>query len=119
MPNKHFSLRHSPLKHLSIKNRLLLAAILWLSAMILAAGYLIPSMVKDYLVEDAQSQLRLSMDELTANLEADSNGRLSLSRRLSDPRFNQPYSGVYWTMTIGENSGENSIRSRSLGQNSG
>ena len=114
MSNKHFSLRYSPLKHLSIKNRLLLAAILWLSAMILAAGYLIPSMVKDYLVEDAQSQLRLSMDELTANLEADSNGRLSLSRRLSDPRFNQPYSGVYWSMTIGENSSENSIRSRSL-----
>ncbi|WP_165311579.1 ATP-binding protein [Vibrio ziniensis] len=110
MPNKHDSLKRASLKHLSIKNRLLLAATLWLSAMILAAGYLIPSMVKDYLIEDAQSQLRLSMDEITANLEADKTGRLSLSRRLSDPRFNQPYSGVYWSMQIGEHA----IRSRSL-----
>ena len=70
--------------------------------MILAAGYLIPSMIKGYLVEDAQSQLRLSMDEITANLETDQNGRLILSRRLSDPRFNQPYSGIYWTINVGD-----------------
>ncbi|ENM5859332.1 ATP-binding protein, partial [Vibrio mimicus] len=65
MPAKPHALRH-----LSLKTRLLLAATLWLSAMILAAGYLIPNLIHQYLIQDVQSQLQLSMDEITANLEA-------------------------------------------------
>ncbi|USD40069.1 ATP-binding protein [Vibrio sp. SCSIO 43135] len=100
----------SYIKRLSLKSRLLLAASLWLSAMILAAGIIIPSLVNDYLVGDVKSQLRLAMDEITANIEADQNGQLSLTSRLSDPRFNQPYSGLYWAAK----SGEQTLRSRSL-----
>ncbi|EEX41466.1 ATP-binding protein [Vibrio furnissii] len=105
MPN-----RTSPFKRLSLKSRLLLAATLWLSAMILSAGYIIPSLVKDYLVSDVKTQLRLSMDEITANLEANNRGSLSLAIRLSDPRFYQPYSGLYWTASVGSQE----LRSRSL-----
>ncbi|EMW7173092.1 ATP-binding protein [Vibrio fluvialis] len=105
MPN-----RESPFKRLSLKSRLLLAATLWLGAMILAAGYIIPSLVKEYLVSDVQNQLRLSMDEITANLEANDRGGLSLAIRLSDPRFYQPYSGLYWTASVGDQE----LRSRSL-----
>lgn len=103
-------IKRSILKRLSLKSRLLLAAVLWLSTMILAAGYGIPSLVKEYLVADASKQLELSLDEITANLESDNQGQLGLLVRLSDPRFNQPYSGLYWTIT----SGKQALRSRSL-----
>jgi signal transduction histidine kinase len=97
-------------KKLSLKSRLLLAAAFWLSAMILAAGVGIPKLVSDYLVQDTKDQLSLSMDEITANIEVDSEGKLIMPSRLSDPRFNQPYSGIYWTIkTKGDE-----LRSRSL-----
>lgn len=102
--------RTSALKRLSLKSRLLLAATFWLGTMILAAGIGIPTLIKDYLVNDVQGQLRLAMDEITANLEATPQGNLVLSSRLSDPRFSQPYSGLYWTAS----SDDQSLRSRSL-----
>ncbi|MBF9000691.1 ATP-binding protein [Vibrio nitrifigilis] len=98
-------------KHqLSIKSRLLWAAALWLSVMLVAAGYLIPNLVKHYLVQDAQDQMSLAMDEITANLGANDNGQLTLPVRLSDPRYSQPYSGLYWTIHMGHDT----LRSRSL-----
>ncbi|ATC57404.1 ATP-binding protein [Vibrio anguillarum] len=100
----------SALKRLSLKSRLLLAATFWLGTMILAAGIGIPTLIKNYLVNDVQGQLRLAMDEITANLEATPQGNLVLSSRLSDPRFSQPYSGLYWTAS----SHDQSLRSRSL-----
>ncbi len=78
--------------------------------MILAAGYLIPNLIHQYLLEDVQNQLQLSMDEITANLEANPQGQLTLTTRLADPRFTQPYSGLYWSATLGDQT----LRSRSL-----
>ncbi len=97
-------------KKLSLKSRLLLAAAFWLSSMILAAGIGIPKLVNDYLVKDVKEQLALSMDEITANLETNEQGKLVLFSRLSDPRFNQPYSGLYWTASTKKDE----LRSRSL-----
>ena len=85
-------------KQLSLKNRLLLAAIIWLSAMILAAGVGIPLLVKEYLVGDVKSQLQLSMDQITANIEVGGKDHLIVGTQLSDPRYRQPYSGLYWAI---------------------
>ncbi|MGC9493298.1 ATP-binding protein [Vibrio genomosp. F10] len=98
------------LKNISLKSRLLLAAAFWLGAMILAAGLGIPKLVKDYLTDDIKQQLSLAMDELTANIETDTNGNLVMLSRLSDPRFYQPYSGLYWTAKTTDKT----LRSRSL-----
>lgn len=100
----------SPLKRLSLKNRLLFAAALWLITMLLAAGYFIPQVVHRYLVEEVQQQLERSFDEITANLTVNESGMLGLSHRLSDPRFYQPYSGLYWTAATTNQE----LRSRSL-----
>ncbi|MBW3696763.1 ATP-binding protein [Vibrio sp. T187] len=106
--NVHLSKKN--LKNISLKSRLLLAAAFWLGAMILAAGLGIPKLVHDYLVDDVKQQLSLAMDELTANIETDKNGELVMLGRLSDPRFYQPYSGLYWTAMTSEQT----LRSRSL-----
>lgn len=97
-------------KHLSLRNRLLAAAALWLGVMILIAGLLIPNLIKTYLEDDIKSQLSLSMDELTANLDVSDTGQLVMPYRLSDPRFSQPYSGLYWMAS----SEHQVLRSRSL-----
>ncbi len=99
------------LKRLSIKSRLVLAAVIWLSAMILAAGVIIPTQVYHYMVDDARSQLSVFMDEIAAQLEVDQRGgHLALATPLSDPRFSQPYSGLYWSASTKTSL----VRSRSL-----
>lgn len=106
MPSKKLSL----IKQLSLKNRLVLAAVIWLTAMIIAAGVMVPSQVYNYMVTDTKSQLSIYMDEITGNLEVNKEGVLTLSTQLSDPRFSQPYSGLYWSASTQDNQ----IRSRSL-----
>ncbi|EID0030183.1 GHKL domain-containing protein [Vibrio alginolyticus] len=109
MPNRN-RLPLNAIKRLSIKSRLVLAAIVWLTAMILAAGVTIPTQVYNYMVDDTRSQLSIFMDEVAAQLEVDNTGHLSLAAQLSDPRFNRPYSGLYWSAST-----EASLeRSRSL-----
>ena len=62
------------------------------------------------MVDDVKQQLSLTMDELTANIETNDSGNLIMAERLSDPRFNQPYSGIYWRAATQDQI----IRSRSL-----
>ncbi|MGR5488429.1 ATP-binding protein, partial [Vibrio alfacsensis] len=93
MPDISATRLKTEFKRLSLKTRLLLAATLWLSAMMIAAGILIPGLVRDYLSQDLETKLGLTMDEIAANLEVNKQGQLVLQTRLSDPRFNQPYSG--------------------------
>ncbi len=100
----------SKFKRLSLKTRLVLAATAWLSAMTLAAGVSIPGLVKNYLVDDLKRQMSLSMDEIIANLDTNEQGELSLSAKISDPRYSRPYSGFYWSIT----DETQTIRSRSL-----
>ncbi|UTV30232.1 ATP-binding protein [Photobacterium atrarenae] len=94
----------------SLRSRLLLAATVWLVAITLAAGYLVPSFIKSYLIDQEAQQLALYVDELTARVEFNPNGRITLPERLSNPRFRSPYSGLYWTVIVNDNQ----FRSRSL-----
>lgn len=98
------------IRKLSLKTRLLLAATLWLSAMLLMAGVAIPGLVRDYLDQELQQQLGYTMDEVVANLELNKQGNLDLTTPLSDPRYNQPYSGFYFSIS----SADQTMRSRSL-----
>lgn len=97
------------IQRMSLKNRLLLAAFLWLSTMIVAAGVGIPLLVRDYLINDVKSQLNLAMDQIAANTEAQ-NGKIILATQLSNPKFSRPYSGLYWSI----HTGKQTLRSRSL-----
>lgn len=106
MPNR----KRYPLKRLSLRSRLVLAAIVWLTAMVIAAGVTVPKQVFNYMLDSTNDQLSLYLDELSASVEVDSEGKLTLTTPLSDPRFNQPYSGLYWSI---EN-GADELRSRSL-----
>ncbi|MGR5062939.1 ATP-binding protein [Photobacterium sp. DNB22_13_2] len=94
----------------SLRSRLLIAAAAWLLAITLAAGYLMPSFIKTYLVDQEKHQLYIYLDELTAQIDVDNNGSLLPPKTLSNPRFQQPYSGLYWSVNVDNKE----LRSRSL-----
>lgn len=98
------------LKRLSLRSRLVLAAVVWLTAMIIAAGVTVPKQVFNYMLDSTNEQLSLYLDELSASIEVDESGKLTLATPLSDPRFNRPYSGLYWSI----NNDADELRSRSL-----
>ncbi|MEZ8103003.1 ATP-binding protein [Vibrio bivalvicida] len=106
MPNNKRSL----LRRLSLKSRLVLAAVVWLTAMVVAVGVSVPNQVFNYMADDAKSQLSIYMDEISAAIEADESGNITLASNLSDPRFNRPYSGIYWSAKTNTDL----LRSRSL-----
>ena len=106
MPN---SKRHL-LQRLSLRSRLVLAAVVWLTAMIIAAGITVPQQVYSYMVDDTKEQLSLYLDELSAAIDVNEKGQLHLSAQLADPRFYQPYSGLYWSVETANDL----LRSRSL-----
>ncbi|MGF1734644.1 ATP-binding protein [Photobacterium satsumensis] len=94
----------------SLRSRLLIAAAVWLLGITLAAGYLMPSLIKTYLVDQEKHQLYIYLDELTAQIEIDDKGNLISPNTLSNPRFQQPYSGLYWSVSVDNKE----LRSRSL-----
>lgn len=99
-----------PLKRLSLRRRLVLAAVVWLTAMVIAAGVTVPKQVFSYMLDSTNEQLSLYLDELSASIEVDESGKLTLATPLSDPRFNRPYSGLYWSI----DNAADQLRSRSL-----
>ena len=66
-----------------------------------------------------EAQLRVQLDQLTAAFESDGGCNARLRSPLSDPRWQTPYSGLYWQIQrIGSRSGDAALpaalRSRSL-----
>lgn len=97
-------------KTISLRRRLLLAAAVWLGVVICVASYAVPNVIRSYLVNQENRQLSLYLDELSAQVNVDSHQRLSMESPLSNPLFQTPYSGLYWTIS----SGDQTLRSRSL-----
>ncbi|KXF83355.1 ATP-binding protein [Enterovibrio coralii] len=103
--------RVSYIGKLSLKSRLLLATVVWLTVMVTIAGIGIPFLMHDYLVDNTKERLQLSMNELATELRTNPEGELTLSKPLSDPRFGQPFSGLYWSAS---SDGKVLLRSLSL-----
>lgn len=66
---------------------------------------------KKYSQDLVLQQLDAHFVELLAGIELDLQGRPFIAAPLSDPRFSNPYSGLYWQVDIAN---QDSLRSRSL-----
>jgi signal transduction histidine kinase len=80
----------------SLRVRLLATTLVWIAATIALAGWGLSSLFRDHVRAQFEAELVTHLDQLTAQLAADAQGRVSLSMPLSDPRFNRPYGGLYW-----------------------
>lgn len=95
----------------SLRFRLLAATVLALSVALLLAGLLLSGFFKQEVERQFEATLRQQLDQLTSSLEFNLAGELLPTvQALPDPRWQQPYSGLYWQI----DGPENVQRSRSL-----
>ena len=101
----------------SLRLRLLFGTLLWIVASIAATGWLLQQMFSDHLARQFDHELNIHLNQLAASIEFDVAGNLSV-QPLSDPRLQQPYSGLYWQIDALPSPGgsaQNALRrSRSL-----
>ncbi len=95
----------------SLAIRLLGAAAVWSVAALLAGGWLLTSLFRDYVERGFDDRLIVLLEGLVAVSSLDAGGELRLERALPELRFEQPYSGWYWQINGPEGP---VLRSRSL-----
>ena len=101
-------MRHRPG---SLALRLILAAGAWIAIALLVVGLMLSAIFRDYVVRSFDDRLTSLMDALIAVVEIDSDGKMSLTRGIGEPRFDQAYSGWYWQIAGPDNA---ALTSRSL-----
>ena len=102
----------------SLRVRLLLATLAGLAVAMVLAGLVLSGLFR----EDVQRQFELTLtqqlDQLTARLDFDAAGQPVIdTQALSDPRWQKPYSGLYWQIDQMASDGKGRtgvLRSRSL-----
>jgi len=81
----------------SLRVRLLAATLAVLMLALVAAGFLLSGLFHDHVMRQAETTLTQQLDQVTARLVFDATGQPRLdAQALSDPRWQRPYSGLYW-----------------------
>ncbi|MFC5300244.1 ATP-binding protein [Azospira restricta] len=97
----------------SLRLRLLAGTLVWVVLSIAAAGWSLSQLFRDHVGEQFHALLASHLDQLTAGLALDAQGRPQLTTAPADPRLARPYAGLYWQVDrIGGERG--ALRSRSL-----
>lgn len=102
----------------SLRLRLLVTTLVWIVASIVIAGWGLGNLFRNHVEAQFNADLGTHLDQLTAHLALDGDGRPILSVPMSDPRFNRPFGGLYWQ--VDRNAGQATpaikgvLRSRSL-----
>jgi signal transduction histidine kinase len=83
----------------SLRFRLLAATLIGLSLAMVLAGVVLSSLFHEHVVRQFEKGLTQQLDQLTARLSFDEQGRPALDvQTLADPRWQRPYSGLYWQL---------------------
>ncbi|NVJ97861.1 MAG: sensor histidine kinase [Alphaproteobacteria bacterium] len=95
----------------TLTGRLLLSAILWSGAALVAGGFLLSLAFRNYVLSDIDEKLEMLIDTMVGISEISPEGVLRFNQPLLDQRFATPYSGWYWQIS---EEGDAAFRSRSL-----
>ncbi|MEN9315628.1 MAG: Sensor protein PhoQ, partial [Pseudomonadota bacterium] len=107
----------------SLRLRLLAATVATLFVALSGAHWWLSGLFREHVFEQFDLALSRQLDQLTARLEFDARGLPVIGPKgMSDPRFDRPYSGLYWqvdrlfepTGRDEDAPGEGRLRSRSL-----
>lgn len=83
----------------SLRFRLLAVTLLGLSLAMVLAGVVLNGLFHDHVMRQFEKGLTQQLDQLTARVAFDAQGRPALdAQTLSDPRWQRPYSGLYWQL---------------------
>jgi signal transduction histidine kinase len=98
---------------MSLRLRLLGLTAAGLALALLLAWFVLGGLFRDEVMRQFRQALEQQLDQLTARVVFDLQGRPSVDEAgLSDPRWQRPYSGLYWQIDGAEQ--EALLRSRSL-----
>ena len=102
----------------SLRLRLLGATLATLVLALVGAHWWLAGLFRDHVQEQFDTALSQQLDQLTARLEFDARGQPVIGPRgMSDPRFEKPYSGLYWQvepLPLAAGERRAALRSRSL-----
>ena len=83
----------------SLRARLILGAVIWITIGVSAAGIFISALFRQHATELTDSEMRGHLDELASIIDVNPQGEPELYRTPSDPRFTQPDSGYSWQVS--------------------
>ena len=102
----------------SLRVRLLVTTLVWIAVAIAVAGWGLGNLFRTHVETQLRAELLRHLDQLTAHLSLDAQGNPLLGLEPSDPRFNKPFSGLYWQVDVdtpaGQPQARGALRSRSL-----
>lgn len=96
----------------SLRLRFLLASVLWVSIATVVAGVVISGLYRTHTTRQYRDDLKAHLKELALLTAVGSDGKPTLQRPMSDPRFREIGSGFYWQI---EQPGLAPVRSVTLG----
>lgn len=102
----------------SLRVRLLVGTLFWITISILVAGWGLGKLFHQHVEAQFDAELTNHLDQLTAQLFLDEQNQPQLRLPPSDPRLSKPLSGLYWQIdriaVTGEHATKPVLRSRSL-----
>lgn len=102
----------------SLRVRLLLGTLVALALALALAGVVLGGLFRDHVMRQFETTLTQQLDQLTARLAFDAGSQPQIDpQALSDPRWQRPFSGLYWQLDRVSTDGQTRrgvLRSRSL-----
>ncbi len=84
--------------------RLVAVAVVWIGAALVAGGFLLAALFEAHVERGFDHRLETLLEALVAVTDADASakGGIRVIGPQGDPRFDQPYSGLYWQINQGQ-----------------
>ncbi|MEZ5659438.1 MAG: sensor histidine kinase [Burkholderiaceae bacterium] len=101
----------------SLRLRWWLATVAGVALALTLAGVLLADLFRDHVMDRFEAALARDLDQVTAGLSLDDDAPRLDSRHLTDPRWSEPYAGLYWQvdrLETGTSGRAGVLRSRSL-----
>lgn len=95
----------------SLSRRMILIAAAWITLLLTGGGFALDRVLTGAITRNFDDGLEYLLTSLIVSAEIDPEGNIAFNRQLSDQRFLEPYSGLYWQVT---GKGHEPFPSRSL-----
>jgi signal transduction histidine kinase len=99
----------------SLARRMIAIAALWISVLLIGGGFALDRVLTGAITRNFDSSLEYVLIAMIRSSEIGPDGEVRLVEPLGDQRFLEPYSGLYWQISGGE---QEPYRSRSLWERS-
>ncbi|KQM62155.1 MULTISPECIES: sensor histidine kinase [unclassified Sphingomonas] len=83
----------------SLSRRMIVVAALWIMLLLAGGGFALDRVLVSAVTRNTDDGLEYLLNSLIVSAEIDSTGEVTFNRQLSDQRFLEPYSGLYWQVS--------------------